>query len=401
METVDRIVDPMSLEEGWRLPLARQVKDAVGVPVMATGPFRHPERAEQAVEEGVVDLIALGRPLLADPQWAAKARRGQAEDIRHCTSCNWCVGRREKGTGCAENPRTGRELDPPLGRFGLGRTAVVVGAGPGGVVAAVLLDQAGFKVRLIEAGPVLGGGLIASAAPPFKDKLFWYLSYLERRMGESAVELSLNTRADAAMILALRPDAVIVASGAQPLIHAIDGVDQPHVLSAYDLLMAPEDGDAVAARPGSIVVYGGGETGCETAEFLTERGAEVTLVTRSGADQLARSAERLYRKQLLARLAENPRLTVIANSRIVRIGPDDVEVAGAAGASRLVPCAQLVLAQGRATGGDLIEPLRDAGMDCHAIGDVREIRRIGDAVSDAYLAVRALSQQTAVVQLAC
>ena len=109
----DKIVDPMSSREGWRFPLGRRLRDACGLPVIAVGPVRWPESAERALAAGDADLIALGRPLLADPFWASKAKAGRLEDITPCTNCNWCMARlREHAAiGCAENPRTGRELE--------------------------------------------------------------------------------------------------------------------------------------------------------------------------------------------------------------------------------------------------------------------------------------------------
>ena len=216
LERLELMVEPMSIEDGWRLPMALRIRQATGKPVIFAGQIRWSKMADQAIAAGDTDIISLGRALLADPQWPAKAALGREEDIRPCTSCNWCLEqmRTSKAVACAENPRCGRETDTPLFKFGERRQAVVVGAGPGGISAALLLDQAGFKVDLFERRGVLGGGGGTSASPPGKDKLFWYRDFLVHRIAKSGVAVHLNTTADAEEIAALSPAVVFVSTGA-------------------------------------------------------------------------------------------------------------------------------------------------------------------------------------------
>src|SRR5690606_585340 len=128
---------------------------------------------------------------------------------------------------CAENPRTGAEQDPPLSKeLGMGRKAIVVGAGPGGIAAAMLLDQAGFETHIYERRPFIGGGIIVSATPPGKDKLFWYNQYLEKRLENSQVNVHLNHDVCAQDITAQNPDLVIVAAGTARRDMDIPGIDK-------------------------------------------------------------------------------------------------------------------------------------------------------------------------------
>ncbi|AWB91246.1 FAD-dependent oxidoreductase [Aeromicrobium chenweiae] len=387
--SLERTIDPMS-REGWRFDLARRIKEAVEVPVAGIG-TRWPETAEAALEAGDVDLIALGRPLLADPAWAAKARGDLTAPIRPCTSCNWCADRvfKHEATGCAENPRAGRELVPLItGDVGRGRRIVVVGGGPGGMAAAIQADSVGFDVILFERAASLGGGLIASAAPPDKQNLLWYRDYLVERLQSSAVDIRLGVEATADLIVDLDPFAVIQAQGTTSLEHGIPGDDGPTVHSAYDLLLGDES--VVAALPGPAVVYGGGETGCETAELLAVHGLDVALVTRSRDGELSRAAEPLYRKVLLGRLRANPRITLLAETHLTAIGPSDVGLTSA-GESRRVPAATVVLAQGRRSNTGLHAELTTLGRRCVLIGDAAGIARIGEAVHQAHAAVRDLA----------
>lgn len=398
----EKVVEPMSTPEGWRVPYASRIRKAAGVPVIAVGQIRWPETGEAAIAAGDTDLIALGRPMLTDPEWANKAQAGRRDLIRPCTSCNWCIsphpGRVQ--VGCAENPRTGTELDPPIpSDMGTGRRAVVIGAGPGGASAALLLQQSGFETHIFETRSFTGGGIIASASPPGKEKLFWYSDYLGNRLNESAVIRHFDHQARLADILALKPDVAILAAGTRRIDLPIDGLEDSIVMDAYDLLMRERDLDLVKGQ--HAIVYGGGETGCETAEYCAHHGIRVTLVSRSPADKLARSADWVYRMGLLRRLHDNPLITILDNSHVRSVANGTVAIeTGGTITDHLAD--RLLLAQGRRPADQLAEALRDGGVTVSVVGDSRQVGRIGDAVHMAYRAVQGLSAQYASMsKLAC
>jgi 2,4-dienoyl-CoA reductase-like NADH-dependent reductase (Old Yellow Enzyme family)/thioredoxin reductase len=395
----DKVIEPMSTPEGWRLPYSHRIRDAVSVPIITVGQIRWPEVAERAIREGDADFVALGRPLLADPEWANKAKRG--ETFRPCTSCNYCVAISSGPhgvIGCAENPRAGHELDlvPDAGAR-RGERAVVVGGGPGGMAAALMLQQAGFDTELHEGRAALGGGLIASAAPPFKEKLTWYQNYLIEQLGKSSIKVELNSLVDIDTLnRGGKPAIVILANGGHAIRLPIEGIDSPRVRDAYELLM----GDTGSLLPPDehlpVVVYGGGETGCETAELLSEHGYPVVLVSRSPASQLARSAEVVYRGVLKKRLAENPNIRIVDNSSIVRITDDGLVVLeDREGHRSELNASQVLIAQGRRPDDSLLSDLLDAKIPFVTVGDARRGGRIGDAVRDSYHAVLALCATSA------
>lgn len=395
----EKVIEPMSTPEGWRIGYAARIRKAAGVPVITVGQIRWPETADAAIASEQADLVALGRPMLADPFWASKAKNGRRDLIRPCTSCNWCISPHEgrHQVGCAENPRAGNELDSPLtSDFGIGRRAVVVGGGPGGAAAALLLAQSGFETHLFEARDFIGGGIIPSATPPGKEKLFWYSTYLRQRLAESKVILNLGQRATAADVLALSPDVVIVAAGTQRIELPIDGSAHAKVMDAYDLLIG--DAKVDVASGGAVVVYGGGETGCETAEFCAEMGIRVTLVSRSPIAKLARSADFVYRGGLLRRLHANPLITILDNSHVTAFSDRGVTVETSDAGPRLIAADRLLLAQGRQAFGELADELMAAGLSVAKVGDSRQVGRIGDAVHMAYKAVLALKAQFARVE---
>jgi 2,4-dienoyl-CoA reductase-like NADH-dependent reductase (Old Yellow Enzyme family)/thioredoxin reductase len=389
-EAFDKVMEPMSAPEGWRLPYARRLREATGVPVIGVGQIRLPETAEQALLDGDCDLVALGRPSLTDPAWPAKAAAGRPETIRPCTTCNFCIAQENlHRICCAENPRVGRELDAPISAtLGAGRTAAVVGAGPGGISAALMLSGAGFETDLYEARATVGGGLIASGAPPGKELLLRYRDYLQRQLDASPVRQHRGVPVTADTVAKTAPDVTIVATGTRNRVHPIEGLDDPMVVEAYELLMG--DTDVGFAPDEHVVVYGGGETGCEAAEFAVARGARVTLVTRSRADQLARSAETVYRMNLVQRLMAHDRIAVVELHHILRVGQGVVTIADADGVTRDLEAGRLLLAQGRDPDRELADALVARGLSCHLVGDSRRGGRIGNAVQDSYQALRGI-----------
>ncbi|BBK39958.1 NADH oxidase [Allostella sp. ATCC 35155] len=386
-ERLDTNVDPIATPEGWRLGLARRVRTALAgaAPVIGVGVIRRPEMAEAAIAEGSADMIALGRALLADPDWPRKARDGRVMAIRPCTSCNWCIQRLagHGPVGCAENPAVGRDalpapairLDRPL--------AVVVGGGPGGMAGAATLADAGWRVRLFEAGPRLGGGIDVSAHPPGKDKLLWYRDHLVRRLGESGVAVTCGHAAEAADLLALRPDFVLLATGSRDRESdiPIGGI----VASAFDVLAGTRP-----LGPGPVLVYGGGETGCETAETAAAEGWPVHLVTRSPLRQLARSAEFVYRRTLVGRLRSHPRIAIHAETRLLAVDGTTAILEGPGDDRSEITVGQILIAQGRQPANTLSTDLAAAGVRHAVIGDARRGGRIGEAVNDAWDAICAL-----------
>jgi hypothetical protein len=241
---------------------------------------------------------------------------------------------------------------------------------------------------LHEARATLGGGLMASAAPPFKDRLGWYQRYLERRLHDSSVAVRLASPVSVEQLVADHPDLVMLAAGAQPLAMSIEGIAQPFVHDAYDLLM----GDPPwLPAPGSapVLVYGGGETGCETAEHVAERGFDVLLVTRSSRADLACSAEMIYRAVLLQRLQDNPRIRIVDHAQLLRIASDGRIGWRLADQADEVECrvSRVLIAQDRRPdphwGG------RAGGRRYRLRGHWRRAPRwtLGDAVQDAYRAL--------------
>lgn len=275
-ESVNTIIEPISYPQGWKKHLAQAIKDAVKIPVIACDVIRKPDFAESLIKEKNVDFVALGRALLADPEWAKKAAEGREMEIRPCISCLYCIQElmELKTTKCAVNARMGRELEfCGLKKNGNGRIVAVIGAGPAGMEAARVLAQRGFRPVLFEKKGVLGGSLYLGSKPPLKDKLNWLIDNLTYQLKQLEVDIRLNTEPSMQDLLNLKPYAVFVAIGASPIIPKIPGIDNENVCTVFDIL-----NETIVLKNKNVIVVGSGMTGLETAEYLAARKNKVTVV---------------------------------------------------------------------------------------------------------------------------
>jgi len=268
----------MQVPPGYALFIPSAIRKAVSLPVVGVGRFKDPLQAERALTEGHCDLVGVVRGQIADALFAAKARAGHSEDIRLCLSCNQeCVGRMglNRWLGCIENPRTGRESTPVVERAGSGRRVVVVGAGPGGLQAAISAASRGHAVTVLERLPVAGGQARVAASVPSRAEFGDIVRNQVRECRRLGVELRFGVDADASVVAALAPDAVVVATGAQPQRPWWASPDAATVVDVRDVL------EGRASPTGSVVVVDelGFHQATSVAEWLAHRGCAVTVVT--------------------------------------------------------------------------------------------------------------------------
>jgi 2,4-dienoyl-CoA reductase-like NADH-dependent reductase (Old Yellow Enzyme family) len=247
---VDLSSPPMSAPHSPLIDAIRSLKQSVDVPVIGYGRIVDPADADAIVRDGVADLVGMARQLLVDPEWVDKVRKGLVEDIRPCVACNQeCIGRiaTDAPIGCVHNPAGGREAQfGPLRPVATRRVVAVVGGGPAGLKAAEVAAARGHDVVLFEAADQLGGQVRLAAAAP--DHVTWgrIVEHLAGRIQRLGVDVKLGTRACAADVMALVPDAVIVATGSQPTQVPFDVDRGVPVLTAWDLL------DERAASSGEV-----------------------------------------------------------------------------------------------------------------------------------------------------
>lgn len=377
-DSMPKLIEPMSYEEGWKIYLAEEIKKVVKIPVIGVGVIRTPAIAEKILKEERVDFLALGRALLADPHWPNKAREGRADEIIKCISCNTgCIGGRFQNMHirCAINPATGREreyvtLIPAAKR----KKVLIVGGGPAGMEAARVAKMRGHQVTLAEKEASLGGQLRMAAVPPGKDKITWYSDYLIGQMKRLKIRVLLNRPFSPSLVQKLKPDAVIVATGATLWIPDIPGIQNPKVLTAWDVLKGKKKIEGA-----SVVVAGGGTVGCETALFLAPQNKKVTIVEM--LESLALDMEPINRLDLQDRIQQSG-IEARVKKTVRKVTEVGIVIADGEGEEELIQADYVVLALGVKPNDSLSRNLAGKVAELHLIGDSYQVGQIIDAVYD-------------------
>jgi 2,4-dienoyl-CoA reductase-like NADH-dependent reductase (Old Yellow Enzyme family)/thioredoxin reductase len=374
---------PMARPEGWLVAYADAIKKRVAVPVIVVGEIRHPRFAEDVLAQGKADYIALARPFLADPDWPSKAEAGNDEEIRHCISCDYCrlALLHTRPIRCLVNPEVGREREfSAVVPAPAAKRVIVVGGGPGGLEAARVAALRGHHVVLYEREAQLGGQLPLAVLPPQKEKIEWLRLCLIAQARKAGVELRTSTNFMPEALAQGEADAVVVATGARPLQEQVRGATAGTVIPAWDVLQGRPPMSGLA-----LLVLGGRQMGCETAEFLAERGNRVTLVSRSPAADLAGDVVVSYRGPLLARLR---RLGVVLRTScdVREIKNGEAVLVEAGGGEARAGADFVILARGSVPEPTGVELLRTRVAEVYVVGDCVEPRAIPEALYEGALA---------------
>ena len=370
-----------SVPRGRWIFMPEAVKKVVRIPVIGGTRVNDPILADQFLAQGRVDMVYMGRPLTADPELPNKAREGRFDEIRTCIACNHCFGSMRSDAGdfhgvtCAINYRAGRELDYPIASTTRPKKVLIIGGGPAGMEAARVAALRGHKVILMEKDNKLGGQLLLAVIPPGKDEIDELIRYLTVQLEKLNVEVKLGQEVTAEMVQEAKPDVIIVATGATPLIPNIPGVDRHNVVTAIDVLLGKEVGNRV-------IIVGGGLVGCETAEFLVQKGKKVTVL-----EMLERIAHDMLRpnRWVIIQNLRNAGVRLEALARAEEITDEGVR-ATRNGGSELFEADTVVLAVGLDPEKQLARELGEKRIGpVHVIGDCARPRRIADAIEEAFL----------------
>lgn len=377
--------DIMRLEECFKLPLWSAIKKAVSIPTIAGGGNRNPDSCEKVIDDGNADFIGLGRALIADPQWPKKAKDGRVEDIRRCYSCGLCLygagGVLRIPQACSVNAAYTREGTwSEIKPASVKKQVMIVGGGVAGLEVARVASLRGHKVTIFEKEQELGGQLLLAATPPGKQKMLWLRDYLITQLDKQGVEVKLGVEVTPAMIDKGKPEALVIATGARPLVPDLPGINDTRVANVWDILKGN-----VETHNKEVVVIGGGEVGCEAAEFLAQKGNAVTVVEMLPI--VASDMEPTNRRGLLDSL-EDHKVKLHTDLEVKEITRDSVEAVTEGGKRESIKAEAVVYAQGSQPVRELVDSFEDKGVEFHAIGDCQEPRKALEAIYEGSLVGR-------------
>lgn len=388
-ESVPFCLYPTGTPKANLLPMAAQVKDAVSLPVIVAGRIRTPDVAREALAAGQTDLIGLGRPFLADPDWVRKTEAGDEEAILLCAACHQgCLGelRQGRGTSCTFNPLTGREAEIQITYTEKPRRVMVIGGGPGGMEAALIAAQRGHQVTLYERDDCLGGRLREAVAVPYKEDFADLIHFQQVYVERNGVDVRLNTEVTPEMAAKESPNVIILATGAEPIVPPFPGLEESRWMTAYDLL----DGKS-KVKTETVFIVGAGTTGLETAEYLALRGVRSIVVKRK--PEVGSKLDPLAQAVLLKRL-ESLGVEVRTGVEVIRFENDEMGqttvIARAyphrKNTSELrFPAETIIISLGLRSDRSLAEALESqGGPQVHIIGDCVEPREALEAIWEGF-----------------
>ena len=357
-------IPPMGVQPyGFFVKIAGDIKKAVNVPVSAVGRIVDAEMAARVIESGMADMVAMGRPLLADPDWGTKIAAGKACDIRRCISCNkGCTDaiQNRQFLSCVLNAENGYENTRSIQPAAQKKKIAVLGGGPAGLEAARVAALRGHDVTLFEKATTLGGQLNIACVPPRKEEMRRAAQDLIHAVCNAGVHLCMGQTRTAEQLKDAGFEAVINAVGAHSAAPRIPGIDSVNVADAWKVLAGEQQ------VYGTVAVIGGGMVGCETAEYLAARGCKVSVIEMM--DKIAAGES----TTILPTLLENYKTYGVEqypSHKVKEFRMDAVVCENKDGAEVTIPCDYIVLAMGARSNAFDAAALEAAGIPVYSIGD--------------------------------
>lgn len=369
---------PMYQKKGLYRGYCKMVKEVVDIPVFCAGRMDNPDMALEAIENGECDVIDLGRPLLADPDYCNKLRCGKITQIRPCISCHeGCMGRVASYSllNCAVNPQAARErvnaYEPILKK----KKVLIVGGGVAGCEAARVLAIRGHQPVVYEKGSRLGGNLIPGGAPDFKEDDIALADWYTNELNRLGVHAHLNTELNEEEIKAMDYDTVILATGSEPKVFSLG--DDSHTYTAEQVLLKQKDAGK------KTVVVGGGLVGCETALWLAQNGIHVTIVEALDKVMAVNGPLCAANKEMLEALLPFNGVEIITGAKVTEFANGEVKVDTKEG-SKTIMSDSVILSVGYKEENTLYNNLQFDIPDLYLLGDAKKVSNIMYAIWDAF-----------------
>jgi 2,4-dienoyl-CoA reductase (NADPH2) len=401
---VTQMVSRSDVGDAMNAANAESIRNVVNVPVIAVGRIHTPEIAEAIIAKGQADLVAMARPLLADPEFPNKVATGRHRRIRRCISCENCIDTMQSHDDlrCALNPHSGRETQFIIRRAIKPQRVVIIGSGPAGMEAARQAAERGHNVTLLEKQHRLGGSLVLASTVHSDNEYF--LDFLKAEMKRLPITVRLGVEASASSIAALAPDAVIVATGAKVITPDIPGSNLPHVQSGTRMRAALESlphwlqplvipgllrtaSKAWMPLGKRVVIIGADLVAVELAEFIAHRGRRVHLL--ESGNKIAPEVGKKRRGEHMDRL-DALRVTLNTRVEIVRIESTGVLIRSSNATERLIAADSVIIAGEPVADTTLVDQLTATGLRVEGIGDCTGLGLIAGATRDAADAVARL-----------
>ncbi len=371
---------PNYFPHGFSLDTVAKVKAAIKTPVMVAGRLDAAEVADQAIAEGKTDIVALGRALLADPEWPNKVARGEIQRIRPCIGCHdGCIERPVTAgrlLSCTVNPSAGRERETPMRVRNRVKRILVAGGGAAGMEAARSAAERGHDVTLFEQSEVLGGNMLEYGVPNFKEDIRTLLAWYRQAIQDQTVTVEFGRRVDRMLVQSFDPDIVVIATGSEYHLPPTGESGQGIVSTCSDILAGRQE------VHGDVVVVGGGSHGAETALWLAQQGANVTIVERED-DIVKTGMSQINRAQLVDMLADLD-VAIRLNQNFRQVVDGGVETITRDMECEIVSGNAVVMAVGLKSNQALYDELSDSECQVVRIGDCKTPRRLYDAIFEGW-----------------